>query len=42
MDRYFKLAHSVAAGQVTYRVPGQKENYSGFARCLAQLAQRAR
>jgi len=33
MHRYLKIAHRVPAGQVAHRVPGEKEDRTGFARC---------
>ena len=39
MDRYFKIANGMAAGQVADRVAGEKQNDSGLAGHLAQLAQ---
>ena len=39
MDRNFKIAHRMAAGQVAHRVAGEEQDRSGFSRCLPQLAQ---
>src|ERR1035438_5874963 len=41
MNRNFKTADSLAAGQFTDSVACQKENGSSFASCLAQVAQGA-
>src|ERR1035438_10380089 len=38
MNRHFKFAHSMAAGQIAYRIPGQEQDHSSFSRCRAQLA----
>src|SRR5208282_6144944 len=39
MNRNFKIANSMAAGQIPNCVAGQEENHANFAGCLAQLAQ---
>src|ERR1017187_6346328 len=41
MHRNFKIADSVTAGQVAHRVPGKKQDGSGFAGCIAHVAQGA-
>ena len=39
MNRHFKIADGVAAGQVAHRIPGQKQDHSCLAGRLAQLPQ---
>jgi len=40
MNRHFKIADGVAAGQVAHCVSDEKQDCAGFAGSLAQLAQR--
>jgi hypothetical protein len=37
MNRNFKIANGVTAGQVAYRVSGQEKNHLRFASSLAHL-----
>ena len=41
MHCHFKIADGMAAGQVAYRVPSEKQNSAGLARYLTQVAQSA-
>jgi hypothetical protein len=40
MNRHFKIANSVSAGQIAHRVAGKEQDEPRLARSLAQLAQR--
>ena len=40
MNCYFKIAHSMAAGQIAHPIPGQEQDHSRLAGSLAQLPQR--
>jgi hypothetical protein len=40
MNCNFKVAHSVAAGQIAHRIAGQEQDHFGLAGRFAQLPQR--